>query len=143
MNDKNIISLLRAICACIGQDKLQQLNNNLIFVQRTPDGEQNSVSPTIIALETVQIPITLVKAGSFTGVYEAIGSTKRKIPTRVLRYCKEQLYELVKTTEPHRKLVVIDVDQVNGRQDIEFVVGVGVAAQRAEEEERNRVADVG
>lgn len=78
LNDKNIISLLRAICACIGQDKLQQLNNNLIFVQRTPDGEQDSVSPTIIALETVQIPITLVKAGSFTGVYEAIGSTKRK-----------------------------------------------------------------
>jgi hypothetical protein len=26
-DDDNIISLLRAICACIGSDKLQQLNN--------------------------------------------------------------------------------------------------------------------
>ncbi|ABK07208.1 phage protein [Burkholderia cenocepacia HI2424] len=142
LNDGNILSLLRAICACIGQDKLQQLNNNLIFVQRAGDGDEESVSQTIIALETVQIPITLVKAISFTGIYEAIESTKRKIPARVLRYCKEQLYELVKTTEPHGKLVVVDVDQVNGRQDIEFVVGVGVAAER-EEEERRRLGDVG
>ncbi|SFT97611.1 SIR2 family protein [Paraburkholderia aspalathi] len=142
LNDPNIISLLRAICACIGQDKLQQLNNNLIFVQRARDGEDDSISQTIIALERVQIPITLVKASSFVGIYEAIESTKRKIPARVLRYCKEQLYELVKTTEPHGKLVVVDVDQVNGRQDIEFVVGVGVAAER-EEEERRRLGDVG
>ncbi|WP_446325858.1 SIR2 family protein [Burkholderia pseudomallei] len=142
LNDQNIISLLRAICACIGQEKLQQLNNNLIFVQRTRDGEEDAISQTIIALERVQIPITLVKVSSFVGVYEAIESTKRKIPARVLRYCKEQLYELVKTTEPHGKLVVVDVDQVNGRQDIEFVVGVGVAAER-EEEERRRLGDVG
>ena len=142
LNDPNIISLLRAICACIGQEKLQQLNNNLIFVQRPRDNEGDSVSQTIIALEKVQIPITLVKAASFVGIYEAIESTKRKIPARVLRYCKEQLYELVKTTEPHGKLVVVDVDQVNGRQDIEFVVGVGVAAER-EEEERRRLGDVG
>lgn len=142
LSDKNIISLLKAICACIGQDKLQQLNNNLIFVQRAHEAEEDSVSQTIIALETVQIPITLVKAASFAGVYEAIDSTKRKIPARVLRYCKEQLYELVKTSDPQGKLCVVDVDQVDGRQDIEFVVGVGVAAERAEEE-RNRLADVG
>ncbi|SAK49133.1 hypothetical protein AWB80_01306 [Caballeronia pedi] len=142
LSDRNIISLLKAICACIGQEKLQQLNNNLIFVQRAHEGEPDSVAQTVIALETVQIPITLVKAASFTGVYEAIDSTKRKIPARVLRYCKEQLYELVKTSDPQGKLCVVDVDQVNGRQDIEFVVGVGVAAERAEEE-RNRLADVG
>lgn len=142
LNDVNIISLLKAICTCVGPDKLQQLNNNLIFVQRASDSEDDSISQTVIALEKVQIPITLIKAKSFVGVYEAIESTKRKIPARVLRYCKEQLYELVKTTEPHGKLVVVDVDQVNGREDIEFVVGVGVAAEREEEEQR-RLGDVG
>ncbi|KVR44248.1 hypothetical protein WK18_16055 [Burkholderia ubonensis] len=142
LHDDNIISLLKAICACIGSDKLQQLNNNLIFVQRTRELEDDSISQTVIALEKTQIPITLIKAKSFVGVYQAIESTKRKIPARVLRYCKEQLYELVKTTEPHGKLVVVDVDQVNGREDIEFVVGVGVAAER-EEEERRRLGDVG
>ncbi|KVT08103.1 hypothetical protein WT24_17240 [Burkholderia sp. MSMB1078WGS] len=142
LNDENIISLLRAICACIGPDKLQQLNNNLIFVQRAREGEDDTISQTVIALEKTQIPITLIRAGSFVGIYEAIESTKRKIPARVLRYCKEQLYELVKSTEPHGKLVVVDVDQVNGREDIEFVVGVGVAAER-EEEERRRLGDVG
>jgi hypothetical protein len=141
LNDENIIALLRAICACIGQDKLQQLNNNLIFVQRSKDGTE-SLSQTVIALETVQVPITLIKATSFGGVYEAIESTKRKIPARVLRYCKEQLYELVKTTDPQGKLVVVDVDSVEGKNDIEFVVGVGVAAERREQE-RTQLGDVG
>lgn len=141
LNDENIIGLLRAICACIGQDKLQQLNNNLIFVQRSKDGT-DSISQTVIALEHVQIPITLIQATSFVGVYEAIEATKRKIPARVLRYCKEQLYELVKTTDPQGKLVVVDVDSVEGKDDIEFVVGVGVAAE-LQEQERTQLGDVG
>ncbi|NSX02756.1 SIR2 family protein [Cupriavidus gilardii] len=141
LNDDNIIALLRAICSCIGQDKLQQLNNNLIFVQRSKD-DRDTISQTMIALDKVQIPITLIQATSFVGVYEAIESTKRKIPARVLRYCKEQLYELVKTSDPHGKLVVVDVDSVEGKEDIEFVVGVGVAAER-QEQERVQVGDVG
>ncbi|MFC7286459.1 SIR2 family protein [Herminiimonas glaciei] len=142
LNDVNIIALLRAVCECIGQDKLQQLNNNLIFVQRTEDGADDSISQTVIALDHVQIPITLIKAVSFIGVYEAIEATKRKLPARVLRYCKEQLYELVKSTDPQGKLVVVDVDSVEGKQDIEFVVGLGVAAQHREQE-RNLLGDVG
>lgn len=142
LHDANIIALLRAICECIGQDKLQQLNNNLIFVQRAKSEEQDSISQTVIALENVQIPITLIKAASFVGVYQAIEATKRKLPARVLRYCKEQLYEIVKTTDPQGKLVVVDVDSVEGKKDIEFVVGLGVAAQHREDE-RSLVGDVG
>lgn len=133
LTDDNVIGLLRAICSCVGQNKLSQLNNNLIFVQRA-SGAPEGVSQTVISLEMANIPITLIKTDNFVSVFEAIDSTKRKLPARVLRYCKEQLYELVKTTEPHGKLHVVDVDQVGGKKDIEFVVGLGVAAQKAAEE---------
>jgi hypothetical protein len=61
----------------------------------------------------------------------------RKIPVRILRYCKEQLYELVKSFNPEKKMSVVSMDEISTKDDIEFVVGVGVA------EEQRRIAKVG
>ena len=87
------------------------------------------MSDTFISIEGIQIPIVLVKTNDFVPIYEALGATKRKIPARVLRYCKEQLYELVKSAEPEKKICVVDIDAIDRKEDIEFLVGVGVASQ--------------
>ncbi|MFM4979967.1 hypothetical protein ACEUDM_10075 [Aeromonas caviae] len=71
----------------------------------------------------------MVKTDDFIPVYKAIHATKRKIPARVLRYCKEQLYELVKSAEPEKKICVVDIDEIDTKDDVEFLVGVGVAQQ--------------
>ncbi|EPR6233500.1 SIR2 family protein, partial [Escherichia coli] len=68
-------------------------------------------------------------------VYEAIETNKRKIPARILRYCKEQLYEVVKSNSTESKIYVVDIDEVEKHDDVEFVVGVGVAEARKKEEE--------
>ena len=65
-------------------------------------------------------------------VYRAIDATKRKIPARVLRYCKEQLYELVQSSEPEKKICVVDIDDIDKKEDVEFLVGVGVAKTERE-----------
>lgn len=127
ISDENISSLLRAIASCIGRDKVEQLRRNLIFVQRLSDGEEPNVSDTYITIDGIQIPLILVKTNDFVEVYEAIDATKRKIPARVLRYCKEQLYELVQSSEPEKKICVVDIDEIDSKEDVEFLVGVGVA----------------
>lgn len=127
ISDENISSLLRAISACIGKDKIEQLRKNLIFVQRLEEGESSSVSDTYLTIDGVQIPLVLVKTNNFIQVYKAIDSTKRKIPARILRYCKEQLYELVQSAEPEKKICVVDIDEIESKEDVEFLVGVGVA----------------
>jgi len=129
ISDPNIASLLRAISLCIGKDQIEQLRRNLIFVQRPKDGEVQGVSDTFLTIEGVQIPLVLVRTNDFSEVYKALGSTKRKIPARVLRYCKEQLYELVRSLEPEKKLSVVDIDAIDNKEDVEFLVGVGVASQ--------------
>jgi hypothetical protein len=129
ISDPNISSLLRAISLCIGKDQIEQLRRNLIFIQRPRDGEALGVSDTFLTIEGVQIPLVLVRTNDFSEIYRALGSTKRKIPARVLRYCKEQLYELVKSLEPEKKLSVIDIDAIDNKEDVEFLVGVGVASQ--------------
>jgi hypothetical protein len=129
MSDDNITSLLRAISLCIGADKIGQLRNNLIFVQTLRDGEKPGISDTYLTIDGVQIPLVLVKTDDFVPIYESLSTLKRKIPARILRYCKEQLYELVKSAHPEEKLCVVNIDEIDRKEDVEFLVGVGVAKQ--------------
>lgn len=127
ISDENISSLLRAISACIGKQNIEQLRKNLVFIQKLSEGEADNISDTYITIDGIQIPLVLVKTNDFCQVYEAIDATKRKIPARILRFCKEQLYELVQSAEPEKKLCVVDIDDIEKKDDIEFLVGVGVS----------------
>jgi hypothetical protein len=126
ISDPNIGELLRAISLCIGKNNIDQLRRNLIFLQRQEDGEEEGLSDTYFTIDGVQIPLVLVKTNNFKQVYEAVDSTKRKIPARVLRFCKEQLYELVQSAEPEKKLCVVGIDEIDKKDDVEFLVGLGV-----------------
>lgn len=127
ISDENISSILSAISGCIGKENIEQLRKNLIFVQRLSEGEEPNISDTYLTIDGIQIPLVLVKTNDLLPVYKAIHSTKRKIPARVLRYCKEQLYELVQSSEPEKKICVVDIDEIETKEDVEFLVGVGVA----------------
>jgi hypothetical protein len=126
ISDENISSLLRSISMCVGKDNLEKLRQNLIFVQRLSEGERSGISDTYFTIDGVQIPLVLVKTNDFSEVYKALAATKRKIPARILRYCKEQMYELVASADPEKKLSVVDIDSIQDKTDLEFVVGVGV-----------------
>lgn len=128
IGDANVASLLRSISLCVGKENIEKLRKNLIFVQRLNDGEEAGISNTYLTIEGVQIPLVLVSTNDFSDVYKALAATNRKIPARILRYCKEQLYELVKSLEPEKKLCVVDFDEIEDKSDVEFLVGLGVAS---------------
>lgn len=130
ISDPNISSLLRAISLCIGKENIEKLRRNLIFVERLRKNEGEGISDTYLTIEGVQIPLVHVKTDDFIQIYEAINLTKRKIPARVLRFCKEQLYELVQSAEPEKKLCVVGLDDIDKKEDVEFLVGVGVASEQ-------------
>jgi hypothetical protein len=123
---------------CIGKENIEQLRRNLIFVEPAPDAEREGISDTYIAIDHVQIPLVLIRTNNFLPIYRALEATKRRIPARVLRYCKEQLYELVKSSEPEKKLCVLDIDEIDKKEDVEFLVGVGVASR-----EQKHIGEVG
>lgn len=140
MSDENICSILKAISLCIGKDNIEKLRRNLIFVQRLKGEEEDNISDTYLTIEGVQIPLVLVKTNDFTAIYESIEVTKRKIPARILRFCKEQLYELVQSSHPEQKLCVVDIDDIEKKEDVEFLVGVGVVSKNSEEQP---ISDIG
>ncbi|CAH3451635.1 TPA: SIR2 family protein [Enterobacter kobei] len=133
LSDKNITSLLSAISTCIGPQNVEQLQHNLIFVERDEGLTDCSISNTYTSIDGVQIPITLIRTDDFIPIFESIDENKRKIPARILRYCKEQLYNLVQSNEPEKKICVVDIDEVEKHADVEFIVGVGVAEAKRKE----------
>lgn len=136
INDPHIQAIIGSIAECVGGDKLKQFQDNLIFVERLEEGQSEALEGATMTIGKSKIRVTLVKTNDFTKVYAAVEATKRKIPARILRYCKEQMYELVKSSNPETKLVVRDLDEIGETDDVEFVVGVGVAKEFSERAEK-------
>ncbi len=125
IEDDNIKSILTSIVKCLSPSDTGKIRNNLIFIKRNKNGVEDGISDDNLYFGKITIPIKVVTTNNFTPIYEAIAETKRKIPTRVLRYCKEQLYELIKDKNPEKKLYVLDYQDVEEKKDVEFVVGLG------------------
>lgn len=130
VNDPHIQSIIFSIASCLGPDKLDQFSDNLIFVRRA-NGKEDSVQKFTFSEGGRNVVATVLETDDFRSVYQAIDQCKRKIPARILRYCKEQMYELVKSEAPEKKLAVVDIDELDSSDEVEFVVGLGVAADHS------------
>lgn len=148
VNDPHIQSIIFSIASCLGSDKLDQFSENLIFVRRAA-GKGSSMQKLTFSGGGKSFTATVMETDDFCEVYSAIEANKRKIPARILRYCKEQMYELVKSAEPESKLAVLDIDELDASDEVEFVVGVGVAKNHVEQqkeiasEEEKKLAESG
>ena len=125
IEDDNIRSILTSIVNCLSPSDTGKIRNNLIFIKRNKNGVEDGIFDDNLYFGKITIPIKVVTTNNFTPIYEAIAETKRRIPTRILRYCKEQLYELIKDKNPETKLYVLDYQDVEEKKDVEFVVGLG------------------
>lgn len=72
------------------------------------------------------IPVVSVNVAGFADVYKALASLKRRFPARLLRQLKEQVYDLVLTSESKGKVYVQDLDAAADTADIDMVIGVGI-----------------
>lgn len=135
VNDPHIRKIIFSIASCLSSEKLDQFSQNLIFLRRA-NGKKSSVQKLAFSGEGKSFTATVLETDDFCEVYAAIDANKRKIPARVLRYCKEQMYELVKSAEPGQKLAVIDIDELDDFANIEFVVGIGVAAEHQNNQDK-------
>ncbi|MEK9211707.1 SIR2 family protein [Sphingomonas sp. 2378] len=129
--DPHIQNIIMSIARCLSQDKVKNFEDNLIFVQRTKSDEQPSIQKSTIQADGFTVTMMIVTVSDFGQVYRALAGRKRKIPARLLRFFKEQMYEFVRSPDDKStKLAVVDYDRLSEADDIEFVVGVGVAQEK-------------
>ena len=130
MQDENIISLLSSIVEVLDQEKLSKLSRNLIFLQRSK-GAAASIEGYTLQFGSRSIPTTVIKTDDYSPVYDAISAVEKKIPVRLLRLYKQQFYEIVSSTQPSKRMHVVDESELTKGKEVQFVVGLSVAADAA------------
>jgi len=126
LSDKNVRNILNSIVQCVGQDNLEKLRKNLIFVERLKDSYQEGIFENELVFDKVRLPIVSVRTDNFSNVYQSLANIEKKIPARIMRYFKEQFYEFAYSTNPTKQMYVMDLENVGDYKDIEFIVGIGV-----------------
>ncbi|WP_316308476.1 SIR2 family protein [Clavibacter michiganensis] len=129
--DPNVREILLNISAVLTPANLEKLRDRLIFVKWSETGAQDDVVSTFHSIDGNQIPIISITVSDFTGVFSAIAKLKPRIPSGVLRRVKEQVYDLVSTSESKGTLLVRDLEDDVDPSQVEIVIGVGVRQQLA------------
>lgn len=132
ITDENIRALLKSISLCIGSEKLEKLRSNLIFIDKDEPESGPIIETSYLHFNDVQVPVKIVKTHDYSLIYQAIHNFERKLPARVLRFCKEQVYEIVQSQDPQNKIAVVDYDNIKDKKDIEIVFGIGVIGKLGE-----------
>lgn len=129
ISDPNILELLFSLKDCLAAHNIEKLKDRLIFVEwRAEQNEPIMIDGTLSLSDGKILPIKHIKINSFIPLFDVLANLKQRLPIKILRRFKDAVYEFVKTNEPTNKIYIGDLTNIdeNGN-DIEFVVGVGVA----------------
>lgn len=131
MNDNNIKSILTSIVQCLDQDKIGLLQNNLFFVEWNRDTNANMEVERydMLMSEGVTLPVIRIKTHEFKPVYECLATFERQMSADMLRFYKQQFYEIVYSEKPEKKLYVLPEKDIENNKDIQFVCGFGTIAK--------------
>lgn len=126
LNDKYIRQIITSIADIVGVENLEKLKDKFIFISRSKS--EITKSTREIQIDSKYLSITDIKLSNYMPIFEVLSSLKRKVPSKLLRYMKEEIYEFSKNGESKEKFGVIDIDNISDEEykDIEFVIGVGI-----------------
>lgn len=127
MQDINIQKIFETISDCLNDVQLEKLSSRLFFIS----WEKDCVEPRIeskhyFRFTNKSIFVTKVVVSDFSPIYEIFSKLRRKIPVDMMRRLKDQLYELVRTNDPKNKICVVDMDDMDNMEELDFVIGLGV-----------------
>jgi SIR2-like domain len=132
MSDENIQKILKSITSCLTKEHLDKLQDRLIFLQRNKDGNEDTFYAGPLTINGNTITVTTIKTNDYSLVYNALSKYKRKFSAKQMRQIKSQIYEIVKTSDTQDKIYVTDIEGDLDSEEVQFVIGVGVATKFGE-----------
>ena len=128
ISDSNIRNIMQSIVNCLDEQQLRKLEDRFIFVEYNPEAQNAEVTPFAIMIDGKPLSMRKIVLSDFIPLYSAIGSKQAKLPLRILRRFKEELYSYVVTNTPTATLRVASIDDQR-LNDEDLVLAIGRADQ--------------
>jgi hypothetical protein len=126
LTDKNIVDIIQSVLGCLSPHNVERLADRLVFVQWSKDAKEDRFERTILASNGRTLPVFQVSTGDMSAVLQALTQIQRKIPAKILRMLKKQVFDLVHSTTPSERMFVQDIDDNTDVSQLEFAIGVGI-----------------
>lgn len=100
------------------------LEDRFVFVDYNPDSVGVEISPFTIMIDGKPLMMKKIVLSDFMLLYNALGKKKTKLPVKILRRFKEELYNYTVTNTPTANLRVAALDDTRV-DDEELVLAIG------------------
>lgn len=125
ISDSNIRDILTSIVNCVSNDQIKLLKKKFIFVEYNPNIENYEISESLFSFDDNKlITMTKISLSDYSIIYNAISKKKMKMPVRLLRALKEELYLYTLTNNPTKNIKVAELDDERVAND-ELVISIG------------------
>ena len=124
ISDVNIQKIIKSIIDCLDMQQIQVLEDRFIFVEYQPGKVGIEVSPYTIMVDEKPLSMKRVVVEDFKLLYNALEGKRSKLPVRILRRFKQELYDFTVTNVPTATMRVASIDDDRVKDD-EMVIAIG------------------
>lgn len=124
ISDVNIQRIIKSIIDCLDVQQIQLLEDRFIFVEYQPGKIGIEVSPYTIMVDDKPLSMKRVVVEDFKLIYKALEGKRSKLPVRILRRFKQELYDFTVTNMPTATMRVASIDDDRVKDD-EMVMAIG------------------
>lgn len=124
ISDSNILGNIKAIVNCLNVEQLKMLEDRFVFIEYKTGVVGAEVTPYTIMVEEKPLTMKKIVLEDFMLLYKALENKRAKLPVRILRRFKQEIYNYTITNEPTTNLRVASIDD-NRVADEELVIAIG------------------
>lgn len=124
ISDTNIQKIIRSIANCLDDKQLKALEDRFVFVEYKQGMIGAEVSAYTIMIDDRPLTMKKIQLEDYALLYSALQGKKAKLPVKLLRRFKQELYVYTLTNIPTASLRVAAIDDTR-IADEEFVMAIG------------------
>lgn len=124
ISDVNVQNIIKSIVSCLDEKQIKMLEDRFVFVEYKKDMVGVEVSPFTIMVDNKPLGMRKVIMADFMPLYRAMENKKAKLPVKILRRFKQELYDYTITNMPTSNLRVAALDD-SRVADEELVLAIG------------------
>ncbi|MCI5620723.1 MAG: SIR2 family protein [Lachnospiraceae bacterium] len=124
ISDSNIQKIIRSIVDCLDEEQIRLLEDRFVFVEYQQGRVGAEVSPYTIMINDKPLTMKKIVVDDFKLIYKALEGKKAKLPVRILRRFKQELYDFTVTSVPTASMRVASIED-DRVADEELVMAIG------------------